>query len=593
VLHCVLRPATVDLLSFNGTATWDLHSLLFPGRLTWQAPGETPPALGGTASGLLFPALVQLVLALETAVDGATHRRRRPRQAGVGHAAAGGYTLSGHEGTLRLELGDERAPAAGFSAVELGRALLTLCRKVASRVLELNPDQANNLRLREFLQDLGDAQRQMAGLAAVGAQQPLDTTVPVRRRSLPTMTPQSPVVAGSVRKLRHERRWELPWHTARPPRHLSLRAGRLVAACEERVCVVDPQTGGLLMDRRDVSGGLSWAVTQGCLAIQDRQGRLQIHDLEAGLMRALWRRREPSGGRLSHAGGLIVEQGARPLLVLHQAARGLLALGLDDGAVAWRVPGPGVAPGWLTRAGDALLWCDGSGVLQAHRCDTGGLAWRTTVPSRLGAPPRCVGSSVVLAGGERPGAPAEVMAFDVTTGRPLWRRTFGDGVPRGVTTDGENVYASAPLRRGARVACLRAADGALQWQRALGGLGFDAPGTPLLFEDQILCRSDHGQLTSFGATDGSLRWRRSACVDGGLHLLRAVDPVVAKRVAFVATDRVRAFGLEQGRPLGTVGEPGRNPEALAVDADLSVYVGDDEGLSAYTLRAALGVVSGS
>lgn len=593
---CRYSPATAELLEYDGRPRWDLHSLLFRGRLGWTSPGsETASCRAAeTEQGCLFPTLAQLVLTLDAAMEADGHSRAVQLPAISDGTRS--YSLACADGDLRLsegEPGPDRHATVRLPLRAAASALLSLCRRVALRVLELNPRQAENSRIRDFLQDVGDTVRQMA-LAT-----PPDTppgpgpppSGPARRLVTPHAQPS--IVAGHVRRLRHELRWELPWQSTRPPSYLGLHGRGVVAACGERVCVADPSAGNLLLDRRDVDGRLSWALTHRYLALLDASGRLQLHDLAASALRPLWRRREAHGARLSQGGAAVPLVGATPLIILHLGGRGLLAVGVADGVPAWRVLEAGDGPAWLVAAGDMMLCCDRAGTLRAYRCATGALVWRQRVPARLGAPPLWVGHRILLAGGERRGVRAETLALELSTGAVLWRQPVGDGPPRGVVTDGEHAYASAPLRQGALLSCLDLATGAFRWQRALGGLGFDAPGQPLRFADHVICRSDHGRVACFAARDGALRWSKdTTCGDGGLQLLRTVDPVLAGGAVFVASDRVHSLDPDRGRTLGSLGAPGRTPEMLSVDEKLAVFVAHDEGVTAYGLRTALGVVPG-
>lgn len=581
-----------DLRGYDGTHPFDLHALLFPGELAFSAAGTR---VRGAGRGFPFLALTRLVEGLERMAEGA--REGENVVVPPFHDGSLRYDISSSGSAVRLQLCDRLtaaalAPPLLFDLGALGEVLLSLGSALARRVVELNPRQQANQRLRELVEDLELGRRLLPALH-------LDQRRPDRRGirgglRQPTPSPPPPLlppVVGEIRRLRYVLRWEMPWLTALPPTSLGLTGGRLLAASPDRVALLDRATGGLVFDRRDAEARLSLSVAGDLLLVLDGAGRLQLHDFSAPVPRPRWRVRGLKRGRLSPLGATVWQgPGEQRLLLVHLQEEGLCALELDSGRIVWREPGTTAGPASLAVSGPLLFVAEAEKSIRACLAGSGEPVWLQRLPFRPSTGPLCVHDRLVLAGGERRGTHAGAVALDAATGEPLWQAALGEGVPRGPASDGQRLFFTAPRGAGGLASALDLSTGEPVWRQGLGGLGFDGPAAPLFVGDRLILRTDHGLVCAVAARDGTLLWSRDIGQDAAIHLTRSVDLLHRRGLVFGATDMLHVLDPETGRHLGSAGLPGRTPELLAVDDDLHAYLADEEGVYALRLLSVFGVL---
>jgi outer membrane protein assembly factor BamB len=223
----------------------------------------------------------------------------------------------------------------------------------------------------------------------------------------------------------------------------------------------------------------------------------------------------------------------------------------------------------------------------------GRLLWRTPMPAGIeppsGVPAVDGGRFYVLSAG--------IAAFDVETGRLLWRGGLERFVPRALVAGGGRVFAAEGV-----VLALDGATGAELWRfepAANASLG-----VPALDGDLLFAGTAGGELLALDAATGARRWSatvagaaagaavvRGVAVEGGaVYVAVEEGPAAGKaeRVAVVALDR--AGGARRWRwQAGGSGER-RSAAGAPVVADGLVLVADALGNALFALDAASGAV---
>jgi outer membrane protein assembly factor BamB len=184
------------------------------------------------------------------------------------------------------------------------------------------------------------------------------------------------------------------------------------------------------------------------------------------------------------------------------------------------------------------------------------------------------------------GAGGEVAAFELATGRNVWRTktkaalSGGTGVGFGLvvvgSADGE-------------VIALEEADGAVRWRVKVGGEVLSAPAVA---ESAVVVRTVDGRLLGLDLATGTERWREEQQIPR-LTLRGAGQPIVAGNIALCGFDngRVLAVNAADGQVLweAAVTPPrGRTELERLVDIDSALKVsGPDVFVVGYQGRAAM------
>ncbi len=588
VLRAQVRIVGTALRSYDGSPAADLHSLLLPGHLSFSAEGAAQGPEG-------YPVLLLRGLAegleelLEAAQGGEALRLPRISDGGVA------LELSGVGQRLRLQpleraTGRPLAPARETDPLSLAEALLGLTSALRDAAQRRNPQQRRNRALTELLDDLRRLRRYAAELRPSPPPAPASAAAPP---SPPLRSPFSPPpVPGLVRRVHYEARWELPWYSARPPARLSWVAGGILLVGPDRAAWIDPQTGALRLDRRAEAGALMAATCGPYLALLDEQGRLALHDLSSRVPAPRWRMKGLTGATLAPAGAVRIppqrEQAER--IVLHLGEQGLLALDPATARVQWCAAGAARSPASLSSDGAKVFVAGDGRSLRAHDLADGRLLWRASLPAVPRLAPTVLGPLLLLPLGERLGEPARLLAFASQSGHLEWQAELGEGRVGGLSSDGSRAFASAQDGAGGRVSAFDLGSGAALWSQRVDGLGFDAPGGPLLAEDRLFLRSDHGRAHAFDPATGQRIWATHTCPQGALQLVRSVPPDYARGLLFVASDTLHVLRPRDGGEVGCVDLGGRIPELLLLGDGETVWLADEEGVVGLELRRALGVV---
>ena len=166
--------------------------------------------------------------------------------------------------------------------------------------------------------------------------------------------------------------------------------------------------------------------------------------------------------------------------------------------------------------------------------------------SRLAAAP-------VIAGGRlyAMGTDARISAFDAATGSRLWSMQFGEGGKNkaslfggGVSIEDGVLYATNGL---GDVGALKAADGAVIWQKRLSG---PLRGSPSVANGNIFVMSQDNQLFALKAADGNVEWSEAAAVQlAGVFGVAAPSIAQGTVVAGFSSGDLNAYRYENGRTL--------------------------------------------
>ena len=204
-----------------------------------------------------------------------------------------------------------------------------------------------------------------------------------------------------------------------------------------------------------------------------------------------------------------------------------------------------------------------------------------------------------------------VLAVSRETGKILWQETVHKDLPHEAghqtaslaspspVTDGERVYASFGSRG---IYCLNL-EGKLLWKRTLGEMhtkhGHGEGSSPVLHGDTLVINWDHEEksvLMAFDKRTGDERWKVSRPEDTSWATPIVVEHGGKAQVIVPGTNRLRGYGLADGKVLWECGGLSSNIVASPVSAGGFVYAGssyDTRNLLAIRLDGAKGDITGT
>lgn len=301
--------------------------------------------------------------------------------------------------------------------------------------------------------------------------------------------------------------------------------------------------------------------------------------------RAVWLRLAAAAALLAAAGALwpALRRAARPAgrcpcwrFVAGDAGncrRGDLPAGEAAGRLAWQAPVSGPVGAYKPLAwGDLVVVGAGpadrrrraGGRLLAFEASTGRPLWRREFSSgdfykHKGLPDRCIqDGKLYVADGAR------CLVLDAATGRDLARLAPPPGAAgwRYLSADRERLYGTGG--DGRTVFCLRAADGRPLWTRRPGGAVF----MPALADGRLYLHTDRGSLLALEARSGAQVWRRDCAVPGGRASLHAGG---GRLLLLGEAGQVLACRAADGSRLWSARAPGAFLSGLAM-GDEAVYL---------------------
>ncbi len=184
------------------------------------------------------------------------------------------------------------------------------------------------------------------------------------------------------------------------------------------------------------------------------------------------------------------------------------------------------------------------------------------------------------------GHEGDVAAFELTTGRQLWRTETKLSLSGGTGVGNELVAVGSSE---GQLIALGVADGRERWRADVGGEILSAPAVA---ENAVIVRTVDGKLRALASTDGHELWEQEQQIPR-LTLRGASAPVVARDLALSGFDngRVMAVNLADGATVWDAPvSPARGRTELErlndIDAAVKV-VGDDVFVAGFQGRAAM------
>jgi outer membrane protein assembly factor BamB len=184
------------------------------------------------------------------------------------------------------------------------------------------------------------------------------------------------------------------------------------------------------------------------------------------------------------------------------------------------------------------------------------------------------------------GRDGDVAAFDLKTGKQIWRTKTGLPLAGGTGVGAELVVVGS---LDGQVVALSAANGAQRWRADVSG---EVLSSPAVAENEVIVRTVDGKLRALAAADGKEIWSAEQQIPK-LTLRGVAAPVVARDLALTGFDngRVLAVSLADG---ATVWDSpvspshGRTELERLNDIDSAVkVVGDDVFVAGFQGRAAM------
>ncbi len=218
--------------------------------------------------------------------------------------------------------------------------------------------------------------------------------------------------------------------------------------------------------------------------------------------------------------------------------------GQGEGALVWQARLPAPLASGLTLAGDRLLALDATGKL--HALDA---AWgKPTWPQPVDLGPWRVHERVVVAGdlvlvGPTDSAPIPsgdkaVLAFDLHTGMPEWRRSLNVRQVSTPAVSGDTLFVATADGYGH---ALNLADGAVRWRQPIGGVFLAAPAVA---GGLVYFGSEKGVLTALQINDGAKAWTFEAEAMNEWTRDLCFTPLVADGVLYVTCWNRRCYALD-------------------------------------------------
>jgi outer membrane protein assembly factor BamB len=217
----------------------------------------------------------------------------------------------------------------------------------------------------------------------------------------------------------------------------------------------------------------------------------------------------------------------------------LVALRIEDGTVAWRIPhadGLAVPP---ALAGELLVTATSTGDVVARRARDGATLWRRPLDTPAHARPEITGTRIFV-----PTSDAAVVALDSRTGAPLWNTKLGKSGNE-VLAAGERLYLGSEDRY---FYCLNAGSGVVEWRWPTGA---NVIGRPVVDEQTVYFVSLDNVLRALNVSNGVQRWKSPLPVRPITGPLKWSQTLVVTGTAA----GLKAYNAEDGKPAGQASTP--------------------------------------
>jgi outer membrane protein assembly factor BamB len=212
----------------------------------------------------------------------------------------------------------------------------------------------------------------------------------------------------------------------------------------------------------------------------------------------------------------------------------LVALRVEDGVVAWKVPVEETLAVPPVLAGGSLVTATTTGDIIARRAREGAVLWRQHLNAPAHARPEIRGTRTFVATSD-----ARVIALNSVTGMVLWERKLGKPGNEMLATD-ERLYLGSEDRY---FYCLNALTGAVEWRWPTGA---NVIGRPVADEQTVYFVSLDNVLRALNLSSGVQRWKSA------LPLRPSTGPLKWSQTLIVTgtTPGLKAFNAADGKLVG-------------------------------------------
>ena len=594
------------LLGYDGEHVFDLHALLFDGRIEVE-DRDRVVTISERYPFLTLQSLVrrirELLSLLEASADSVDCRDA------MAHLR---FDVTGTPTRWEVVIGPPQSdrPGGGGDEVEAVRTsvapvscldtMLTMAEMILADVVAANPRLELNQRyvdvqeevaeLRHWLGDISDTNvymdRPEEFLRAHADVRPVDDVAPQVGFAWPLR---------DVRALYPRHRWQFQ----APQIHfssVSIARGRLLVPTMDDLHCLEVDTGRRAWSRgADRARLSSYAQAGERIVVADEREGVDLVDLDSG----------ERIGSADAVASLLLGAAHYPddeLVVVADFHGRVAALDDRDGSVRWRHE---ASHGYLSGAAwEGPLFCTLSspGFLQAFNPRSGESLWKVRLGGVAASGPHFHQGRIYTLSQDPVTAFLTVHAFLPYTGRAAWQLRLEGRIVGRVSFVG--TWMILPLERHGRVSLVALPTESHQaepaWSVDLASAGVDRPTVvePVEIDGELhgLVRTDRAVLACFRVEDGEVRWITRSEQAGPL-LFRNLDLVRIRDSVLSAGERFEIHAIDDGRLLHRFGEVMVAPEYLAATGALDIVVGeagatenDPDGLQAFSLRNFLALV---
>jgi outer membrane protein assembly factor BamB len=256
------------------------------------------------------------------------------------------------------------------------------------------------------------------------------------------------------------------------------------------------------------------------------------------------------------------------LLVIATTADDVMGVDPDSGNVRWKVAAPvGAALPPVLDGGTVYVAGDGVVALDAAN---GRLLWESAEKTRIVAPP-AIGASLVVVGE----ADGTIRCRDRETGDSRWAYAAGGPLPAPAVVDPRPRVLVGTAAKA--FLALEPGKGRVRWRWRLGA---DVREAPIVYEKSVLFASHEAVLYALNRESGHLNWRAA------LPARPLSAPLVYGTAVLVACfeNQVVGFDVRTGRPLGVLRTTAPIRAAPILVCDRLFVVQRDRTITAHALN---------
>jgi len=574
------------MLAYRGAHAFDLHSLLFSGRLTVRTPGSETSLPSGylflAVEGLLHGADVVLGL-----LDG--EGPHRTVSFSDGRSAFNIGWLPERRGVRFVAWdranGQTVLPEQVVDAEDFVEAVLAAASRMADAVLTRNPEQRRNRRLTDLLTEAAELGDWLADLRAGSV-----TRRREHRREAPEGVHSSEASAEphQVRHAGFSCRWEVPV-PGLIPGSLRLLGDVITCRTEASAWLIDRASGTVVRTRgEDGPPVVGTAAVPGALMLRHGDGSLACLDLPDGQLR--WVARPDRHGAPPGLSAAVLPATGGQAVVIGGGGGRLHAFSTDHARPLWCFE-TRRATRFRLRRGPRLLYAAADDrSLYALDPATGELVWRYRAPAGLSAAPVLTRGVLVVAAGDGLVPDGRLVGLDPARGKVLWDICPGTALPRPMATYGGDVLVSSRFADGSAVQRIEAKTGTVVWRLELDRLGIDDLSAPVVAGDLALVKTDRGRVVALHAADGAPAWERAPDEEEALDVVENLDLQAERGLVFSATSALDVLAALDGRPLCRVPFQPAADGCFAVTADVGVITAGDDLVTSWDLRRYLALL---